>query len=349
VRSISIVVAAACLALLGGATSAAAESQTTWPVDPPIQTGMANPGIVHTGDNWVSVTTGSWDRAGLIRTATELKGHWTSTGRAFLTRRPAWMNATDKSVWAPSIVQAADGSYRVFYAGLVAGESHFRCIGTGHSPDPRGPFEPYDRALSCYSGSGANAYDTIPPEGAGLEIIDATPAWAGSTLVLTYKTGHKLPSGDWHTTTRMVRLDPAQPQRTLPNPRDPDGGSIKITDSVHRYIEENPVLVKRGDRFTLFTSFGWYGTCDYWTRYRQNTSLWWGWLDNGPTALDFPNAMNTCGTGNAHVTPGLAEDSWRIVFNGHPDQDTSGGPDGLYVGVIEWNDGRPRVPFLLGG
>ncbi len=116
--------------------------------------------------------------------------------------------------------------------------------------------------------------------------------------MLTYKTGHKLPSGDWHTTTRMVRLDPAQPQRTLPNPRDPDGGSVKITDSVHRYIEENPVFVKHGDQFTLFTSFGWYGTCDYWTRYRQNTS---------------------------------------------------GGPDGLYVGVIEWNDGRPRVPFLLGG
>lgn len=342
-----VAVIGTCLGISGATTPTPAHA-TTWPVDAPVATGLPNPGVVHTGSEWVMLTTGNWDSAGNSFTASELKGPWTSTGRRLLTAKPAWMS-NNTSVWAPSIIRASDGSYRIFFAGLVAGETHSRCIGTGYSTNPHGPFEPYDRALACYYGSGANAHDTIVAEGPGFTLIDPTPSWVGSQLVLTYKTGYRADSSDpWHTTTRMVRLDPDQPQRILPNPIHADGGSIKLTDSVHKYIEENPVMVAQGGRFTLFNSFGWFGTCDYWTRYRQNGSLWSGWLDKSPTALPFPSGMNTCGTGNAHIAKGLPEDSWRILFNGHPNSETAAGPDGLYVGALDWDaNGAPRVTAIL--
>ena len=124
---------------------------------------------------------------------------------------------------------------------------------------------------------------------------------------------------------------------------------MKLADSVHKYIEENPVMVKHGSRYTLATSFGWYGTCDYWTRYRQNDDLWTGWLKKSPSRLRFASGIHTCGTGNGQLTSNATGTSWRLWFNGHPDYpaSTAGGPDGLYVGVVRWHDGKPRVVKLL--
>jgi len=326
--------------------STVANAAPKWPVDPPVATGIADPGAIRTASGWVVLSTMDWDKPGRIRTAKELKGPWAKVDRKLLTRKAAWMGS-NKSVWAPSIVKATDGSYRVYFAGALPGSSN-RCIGVARGTDARGPFTPYDRALACFSGAGAHAYDTVAKEGSGQSLIDPTPARVGGQLVLTYKTGYRAGSGKpWHTTTRMVRLNPAQPQRTLANPVHKNGASIKLADSVHKYIEENPVLVEHGGEYTLFNSFGWYGTCDYWTRYRQNTSLWSGWTSKSPTRVRFPRSMNTCGTGNADIVHGLPEGSWRILFNGHPDRGTAGGPDGLYVGVLGWSGGRPAVTSLL--
>lgn len=354
--TITIVVVAA-VALMGVALLTVPRSW--WPgspsaggttnVDRPLATGMANPGVLRTDQGWVTMTTGDSRKPGHIHTAPELAGPWSPTDRPLLTRVAAWMNPDDKEIWAPSMARATDGSYRVYYAGLVKGDKHSRCIGVAQGADPRGPFTPDDRALACYEGApAAHAHDTIPTEGRGFTLIDPTPAQLDGQLVLTYKTGLRTADGRWHTTNRMARLDPARPQQTLPNPVNADGRSVTITDTLDKDIEENPVLVKRGDRYTLFTSFGMFGTCDYRTTFRQSTDLWGGWQDKPRRDVPFPPSMRTCGNGNAHVTRGTAEDSWRIVFNGHPDRTTSGGPDALYTGIVDWTaDGQPQVSRLL--
>lgn len=341
VRVCTVAIALCVAGLLGQASPASA-----YPWAKPVAYGLANPGVILEGNTLVVHSTGGW------------KGHNVGTfwpgGRYSVTNKPLlkikkanelprWMNPNDTSVWAPSVVKRSDGRYVVYYAAVVKNSSYARCIGTGTGDQAAGPFKPNRRALACWAGSGAKPYDKLRSEGRGFSLIDATPAQMGSTLVLTYKTQYRPPgSRKWHTTTRMVRLDPADPAKTLPNPVHRDGRSIKITDSRDKYIEENPVLVRRGRTNTLFTSWGLYGTCRYSTRYRQNSSLWTGWLKKRRIrALSFTKKPNTCGTGNAHVTREAG--SWLIFFNGHTDKATAGGPGGLYVGNVGWRKGKPKV------
>jgi hypothetical protein len=330
----------------GAETAATAAAATSYPAG---HGSFANPGVVYDGKQWVMLSTGSWSNGGRIAVSDEAKGPWKRLSRNLLTARPAWSSTSDHSVWAPSIVRSSDGHYVIYYAGVVKGTDGRRCIGTGHADNSTGPFTPNDRPIACWAGSGTNPFDAVQPESGGFGMIDPTPAWVGSQLVLTYKTehGYKNSSGGqmWHTTTRMLKLDPASPARTVGNPVHADGSSIKLTDVRNKYIEENPVMVKRNSRYTLFTSYGWYGTCNYHTRYRQNGSLWNGWLSKSPATLPMPG--DTCGTGNAQIVRGLPADSWRIFYNGHV-TDVRRSPFTLYVGWVDWDgNGKPRVPGRL--
>jgi hypothetical protein len=296
---------------------------------------------MHDGSRWVVLSTGGWDAAGHIATARSVGGPWKRNNtHHLLTKRPAWASKSDHSVWAPSIISTSPGHYVVYYAAVVAGQKYSRCIGSAHGKSATGPFTPNRQAVSCYKRSGANAFDRIPSEGTNFSLIDPTPALVNSQLVLTYKTQYRRP-GDklWHTTIRLVQLDPAHPGRTIGNPIHAGGASIKITDSVSKNIEENPVLVLHSGVYTLFTSFGLYGTCHYATRFRQNTSLWDNWLAAPPHALPM-SKHNTCGTGNAQVIQDPSG-PWRIFFNGHMSGPHT--PFGMYVGKVTWSSGTPEV------
>lgn len=344
--------------LAGPAAPAAADVTAAAAVDRPVATGIPNPGLIHHDGRWYTGSTGAWDNPGTIRSAPELVGPWTSTGEPMLTRKATWMGG-NKSIWAPSIIKARGGGFRMFFSATIpvrGDKGDERCIGVGRADHPRGPFVPDDTPVACFAGSGAGGQDLIADESQGFpnrgfKLIDPTASYLGDQLVLTYKTSFVKEPGQnplWHTTSRMVRLDPDNPQTVIGNPANADGGSIRVADRTSIYIEENPVLVERNGVFTLFTSFGWYGRCNYATEWRQNSQLWSGWLAKGPNALSFPAGMNTCGTGNAHITRGLPDGSWRIAFNGHPDAETAGGPDGLYIGNLAWDaNGRPRVSTLL--
>ena len=305
---------------------------------------VPNPGVIYDASRWVVLSTGGWDTAGHIATAAGAAGPWRKDAtHHLLTKRPAWASKTDHSVWAPSIVKVGTGHYVVYYAAVVLGQKSARCIGSGSGSSPTGPFIPSDRALACYKRSGANAYDTIATEGANFGLIDPTPARVGSHLLLTYKTQFLRSDKQWHTTIRMVELNSADPTMTAANPIHAGGGSVQLTNRVNKYIEENPVLVQHGSTFTLFTSYGWYGTCVYSTRYRQNASLWHNWLAKASHALPMPK-HNTCGSGNAQVVRGPSSGPWRIFFNGHMTGPHT--PFGLYAGTVTWSSGTPEVGRL---
>ena len=302
---------------------------------------VPNPGVLFDGKRWVLLDTGAWDHSGHVLTAPAATGPWKRTSHHLLTGRPAWASAKDHSVWAPSLVRGTDGNYVAFYAAVVAGQSSARCIGTARSKNSTGPFVPSSRPVACYRGSKAHAYDTINSEGHNFGLIDPTPAQLNGGFYLTYKTQYRMADGRWHTTIRLLQLNPADPRRTIANPRHADGASVQLTSARNKYIEENPVLVAHGGLFTLFTSWGWYGTCKYSTQYRQSTHVWSGWPVSAHR-LAIPGG--TCGTGNAQVV--ASAQGWRIFFNGH-----QGGkphaPFLLYVGKVAWKGGAPTVPSLL--
>lgn len=348
------VTALGAVALVAGTAPGAVAADS---VRKPAVSGLANPGVVQDVEagRWVIHGTGSWDShsVSVSSTASASSSYGKVAKRRLLKKgtAPSWMGSIssegkeDHSIWAPSVTRSASGTYVAYFAVTVKKAGSARCIGTGTGPSAQGPFTASPRALACWKGSGASPVDQIRSEGTRFSLIDPTPVRLSSNeLVLTYKTQIRK-SGKWHTTTRLVRLDPNDPTRTAPNPAHADGGSIRISDKTHQYIEENPVLAKRGGTYTLFTSFGWYGTCNYITRYHQTKSLWSSkaWLKARSTDLPFFKGLNTCGRGNAQVV-GTGGDKWLIYFNGHASRtSTPGGPKNLYVKALRWKSGKPYV------
>jgi hypothetical protein len=299
----------------------------------------ANPGVARVGTRWVSWSTTGARSTGRVINAPRADGPWRAIpDRPLLTSVPRWMDG-GFAVWAPSVVRATDGRWVAYYAGVVKGRAPSRCIGTGIGTRPSGPFTPTQRPIACFDGSGASGRDSFPSEGRGFKLIDPTATVvAQDEYWLTFKTSLHLRDG-FHSTTRILRLDPAKPFRPL-------RPSKRITSWRSPTIEENPVLVERNGVYTLFTSRGFYGRCTgtyaYRTAYRQSRNP----LDfpRSPVRLSFPRGTNVCGYGNAHIVraaDNLTSDSWRIFWNGR----WPAAKDGfhLYAGRVSWPGGKPVV------
>ncbi|MCL3838025.1 hypothetical protein [Aeromicrobium duanguangcaii] len=346
-----VLAAVSAVAVLGAGALTAPAAQAAGP-DAPILTKWANPGVAKLpSGGYVMTHTTSWNKPGAFATAPQPNGPWKRTSTTLLTGTPAWAKSAKqkRTVWAPSIIRGTNGRWVVFYSALVPGRGSQRCIGTGTSTRPTGPFVPDARPLSCFKGSGTKAKDFIANEGT-TSLIDATPAVVNGQTVLTYKTSHgytKKGKKYWHTTIRMVALNPARPNQVIANPVNRNGRSVQLTSKRHRYIEENPSLIHRGGKYVLFTSWGWYGTHDrYWTQSRTNRSLWSGW----PTTarrVTFPAGTNTWGQGNGQAiatSPG----TWALFWNGQePGFKRGQGPKHLYVGKLGWKNGHPVVSKVL--
>jgi arabinan endo-1,5-alpha-L-arabinosidase len=297
---------------------------------------IGDPGVLRYGGPYVVLSTG---RLGVVSTAPTAAGPWKRAGYPMLTHQARWASQDDRSLWAPSIVPLPDGQYLVVYAAVRAGQKSLRCIGTAIGGSPVGPFKPRRHPISCPAAH-SGAADPMPHVGSNNSVIDATVRFfavnGNLELLMTYKTQHPLPGPGKHyyTTIRMVRLDPATDGATV------IGHSHQLTSRTGT-IEENPVLVQRGNVFTLFTSVGGYTLCSYHTAWRSSTHPW-HWRGTAQHTLRFPGG--TCGTGDADVYS-IGGDAWRAFFSGHyPDP---GSTFKMYVGVVKWDAGTPRVTKLV--
>ena len=332
-----IVHRAATAGLVALAVSGAGASAASAYREPAAPFKVGDPGVLFAHGRWIDLATGSWSQPGTTSVADQARGPWTLTNKQLLTRRPEWAAVNDHSVWAPSLIKIG-GKYVVFYAAVIKGEGPKRCIGTGVSDHPAGPFEPRDRPISCIAGHGAP--DSEPGVAANNSTIDATPSYVTvngkKRLFLTYKTQHKKPDGHYYSTIRMVRLNKSKVAA------DVVGRSHRLTTRPDN-IEENPILVQRGDTFTLFTSLGGYTLCTYHTEWRQSKDLWrWPQASH---RLVFPPNTNTCGEGDAAIAPGLKDGAWRIFWSGR--FPNPGDSFKLYVGKLTWPGEKPRVTSVL--
>jgi len=66
--------------------------------------------------------------------------------------RPPWVDARQRTIWAPSVIKLGRGYVMYFSATAGQRQGHAagkKCIGAAASPSPAGPFLPLDRALMC--------------------------------------------------------------------------------------------------------------------------------------------------------------------------------------------------------
>jgi hypothetical protein len=295
---------------------------------------FADPSVVPYAGGFLAISTGT--RAPGAVSASP-KGRWRSTG-PLLHHLPHWV--------APGAIWAADAArvgkrWVMYYSapvrGLAAGA---RCIGVAVSRKPARGFDARGRRpLVCPRGARApHADDRLTRRSRSLPhsgVIDPSFFRRGHRLYLLYRT-QRTPA-----TIRIVRLR---------------HGGRRAAHTSHqilrlRHIVENPVLLRRGHRYVLFTSEGYFGSCGYDTTWRASRSL-----------LHFPTAghrlltdrrTRVCGPGGLDVTSNrlvffhgwVCRHQRRCSYGHHVDLRRTAHRT-LYAGRLRWRHGRPHVRSL---
>ncbi|MEI2714142.1 MAG: family 43 glycosylhydrolase [Nocardioides sp.] len=278
--AVALIVAAA--SLLPGPSQA---RDTTAPAPLVWQTDVADPAVVRSNSGWVALATGAYIPGFVSPSGT---GPFTSLGPT-LTSAPPWM--LPGGIWAPDVFRTTVG-WVLYYSARAAGVARSgRCIGVAIGPAATGPFTPAgDVPLVCPPRVGwPSAEDELADKEhflpAGGVIDPSVFQEKDGRLFLLYKTQSK-PS-----TIRMLPLSrdglhAAYPSRKIAHSRD---------------TIENPVMVRRGRTWTLFTSERSYVGCDYVTTWRQSSSKW---SFPGPGSVLFDHSRTgICGPGGGDLVP----------------------------------------------
>jgi hypothetical protein len=313
---------------------------------------MADPGVVLYNNKFYAFFTGG----GLHEaTAPTAGGPWTSPSNVLDTSNlPVWIDLS-KGVWAPDMIEAANGDYVVYFAaaldhsagtptGSDAPASGARCIGSARSSSPTGPFVADAQPVVCLPGYHASDDMSLDPGDRmrGQGVIDPSPARvniSGSTeLFLVYKTQGPSPS-----TIRLVRLSYQDGKTVL-------GDSHQLLRSLGNTFNdtiEGPSLVQNGSWFVLFVAHGNWDSCGYSTQWYKSQHIW-AW-SNSPTPLLTSSNTGLCGPGGADVTGSQVPGQARIFFHGwvkdgRPSPPGGGASRDMYAAVLRFaNDGYTPI------
>lgn len=303
-----------------------------------------DPSVVETRDGRVMVATGP-----LVRRARWDPGRGWRWIRPALSRLPRWA-IDDGDIWAADLAKIG-GRWVLYYSVRVAGLGRGgRCIGTATSPTAYGAFRPVDeRPLVCYRRARTpRAHDTVPGAGnlPARGVID--PSYfrdEDGTAYLLYKTD-RIPSS--------IRLLPLGPRGLAPA-----AGRTSIELVRADWVMENPVVLRRGGYYHLFTSEDIWSKCSYRTVWRRSTDLATWPLRPRRVLLNRATTDGLCGPGGGDVLvadgkPLLYFHGWVRNDNGRPPEPPfvagGRGPDArrvLYGARLRFTDDVPRVARYL--
>jgi arabinan endo-1,5-alpha-L-arabinosidase len=254
-----------------------------------------DPSVVETLNGRVMVTTGP-----LVRRARWDPGEgwrWISPA---LARLPRW--AVDDDVWAADLAKI-DGRWVLYYAARVKGLGKGRrCIGVATAPTAYDDFRPVDaRPLVCHARAHTPlAWDTVP-NAPGLPrkgVID--PSFFlddDGTPYLLYKTDG-MPSS--------IRMLPLAPGGLGPAPEATSSELVRAN-----WVMENPVMLRRGAFYHLFTSEDIWAKCSYRTVWRRSTDLATWPTRPRRVLLSRATTGGLCGPGGADV---LVTDGQPLMY-----------------------------------
>jgi arabinan endo-1,5-alpha-L-arabinosidase len=227
--------------------------------------GFADPSVVSYSGGYLAISTG-WRAPRAISTSP--RGPWHPV-RPALPTLPRWVRSPE--IWAADLVKAPHG-WLLYYSAIAHGRSR-RCIGVAAAAHVLDNFRPVSRhALVCPKRGGV-----IDPSGF---------TERNGRRYLLYKTQGN-PS-----TIRLVRLTRDGRHRAHGH-----HGRVLLRA---RHTIENPVLVRHHRFLVLFTSEGYFGTCDYRTTWRRSRHLF-GWKHADPHSLLRRAGTRICGPGGADI------------------------------------------------
>lgn len=304
---------------------------------------FGDPAVVRAGGKYVAVGTGPL----ALRAQSPSLRRWADLPPA-LSRLPRWARAGD--IWAADLAKVG-GRWLLYYSAPVRGLTQTgRCIGVARAKRVTQAFTPVDSApLVCPPKGKTPAADNQVPDRDGLPrhgVIDPSlHVGPGRRPILFYKTDG-VPS-----TLRMLPL-----KRSGLRPRQ---GAVSREVLRSAGVVENPVVLRRGRHWYLFTSAGDYTRCGYATTWRRATSPR-GWDAATPGVLLDRSTTGLCGPGGAD----LLRDGKRTMIALHAWACRGGRkPCGrrfsfdrwrerravraMYVGRLRFDAGVPRVARFL--
>ncbi|MFT4287111.1 family 43 glycosylhydrolase [Nocardioides sp.] len=249
---------------------------------------VADPSVVKTKKHKQYVVVGTGEQ--VVRMTSKNGRRWKAFSPALITR-PTWAKASG-DIWAAEMVQLG-GRWLLYFAAPVGGmKASSRCIGVAVSASATGQFTPYgDAPLVCPSAASTPpAADQMidagltAPTMASHGAIDPSIYVGPQNVFLLYKTDG-VPSS-----IRLLKLarDGLTPL-----------GEPSMTLVVSAGVVENPVLLKRGKWFYLFTSTGDYSRCSYAETWRRSDSPYL-WLGAEHVILSKPKTK-LCGPGGGDI------------------------------------------------
>lgn len=224
---------------------------------------FADPSVASFSGGFVAIATGYLAPRAVSRSP---RGPWHPVRRA-LVDLPRWVRSDQ--IWAPDLVQARN-SWLLYYSAVAHGRR--RCIGVAAARHVLDTFHPIGkRPLVC------------PPQGA----IDPSGfRRSNGGRYLLFKT-----QGN-PTSIRAIRLTRNGRHRG-------HHARARVLFRSRRTVE-NPVLVRHRKNLVLFTSEGYFGSCDYRTTWRSSRRLF-GWKHARPHSLLRRHNTRVCGPGGADV------------------------------------------------
>ncbi|WP_433476615.1 family 43 glycosylhydrolase [Spirillospora sp. CA-142024] len=287
------------------------------PVKPVIDGAFADPAVIEVAGRYFAYGTNSADTRLPVATAPSPTGPWTVSPGDGLARLPAW--ASGGWTWAPEVVPPrGTGPYVLYFSARRKGGDE-QCIGVATASSPAGPFVPREGApLVCplNLGGAIDPASFIEPDGA---------------RYLLYKSDARKTAAIY-----LVRLTPDGLGLAGPAKR------IMTRAAGEPVLVEAPDLVRRGGKYVLLYSAGWYFQSNYQTRYAVASSIEGPYRKGGPVQSTGMYGRRIEGPGSADV---FADETGDYLFF-HGILGHHGGSKvtrGMYAARLGWDGARPVV------
>ncbi|KAJ5746174.1 arabinan-endo 1-5-alpha-L-arabinase [Penicillium odoratum] len=236
---------------------------------------------------------------------------------------PSWI-ASSPAIWAPDVIQRADGTFVMYFSAASSEDSSKHCVGAATSTSITGPYTPENSALACPLDQGG--------------AIDADGFSDGGNYYVVYKIDGNSLDGDGTTHATPIMLQGLNSDAVTPN-----GGSTQLLDrdDADGPLIEAPSLANVDGTYYLSFSSNMYDTTNYDVSYATASAL------TGPyTKVQAPDAPllvsgDPSNVGNL-AGPGGADfngDASKIVFHAFENGQNIDDGRAMYVADISVSGG----------
>ncbi|KAF8079291.1 glycosyl hydrolase [Lyophyllum atratum] len=289
---------------------------------PVISTNFPDPSLiwVESEHSWFAFATSGGGVNAQIATSPDFV-NWKVPGQDALPKVGAWVYAPNPALWAPMVIQIADGSFVMYYSATSAQDPSAHCVGVATSPTVRGPYTPLANPFVCHLdlGGSIDAAGHYHPDG---------------SLYVVYKIdgNNRGSGGSCNNGNPPIKSTPIMLQKVAADGFTKIGNEVQILDrdDGDGPLVEAPSLIHVNGVWFLFFSSGCFAETTYDLSYAYAHSV------AGPyTKAQGPIAPLLVTGKDGLKAPGsacAARDGSKIVFHGWLGNSIDGGR-GMWTGI----------------